>query len=88
MLIDFWATEADFTAGKPAARHDCTFGFGGQKHPNPGPVVLRRLESKAAQLMADGTRVDPEIVAAWKEGADPEGNWQHPSMRQFDPVNE
>jgi hypothetical protein len=27
MLIDFWQSAADFEAGKPGIRHDCTFGL-------------------------------------------------------------
>ena len=86
MLIDFWPSEDDFKAGKPGIRHDCTFGFGGQKHPDPGAVVHRRIVSAINSLMA-GSHVDQDILANWKDGHDPEGNWAHESMRQFDPVS-
>jgi hypothetical protein len=86
MLIDFWKSEEDFKAGKAGIRHDCTFGFGGQKHPNPGPAVMRRIVHAIDSLIAGGS-VDPEIIANWKDGHDPEGNWAHESMRQFDAVS-
>lgn len=88
-ILDLWASEADFKAGKPGVRWDETIAWCAP-HRNPASRILKIIDGRAKMALAPPpigrSHFDAAIVPLLSDAPDEHGNLAHPSMQALQAV--